>query len=67
MRRRRPARDGSSRNRECGGWQSIANPIDLGVALSVYSKHEDGSLFELGNPASPLTRHSAAGTWPTEQ
>lgn len=67
MGRGRHARNGSSRSRACGGWQPIAHPIDLGVALAVYSKQEDGSVFELGNPASPLSRHSAAGTWPTEQ
>lgn len=67
MRRRGHTRDGSSQSRENGGWQPIADPIDLGVALSIYGKHADGSLFELGNPASPLSRHSAAGTWPTEQ
>ena len=40
---------------------------DLGLSLSVYRRHEDGSLLELGNAQSPLTRQSAAGTWPTEQ
>lgn len=41
--------------------------VDLGLALSIYGKREDGSLFEIGDPASPLARQSAAGTWPTEQ
>jgi thiamine biosynthesis lipoprotein ApbE len=41
--------------------------VDLGLSLSVYGKHEDGSLFEIGDDASPLARQSAAGTWPTEQ
>jgi hypothetical protein len=41
--------------------------VDLGLALSIYAKREDGSLFEIGDPASPLFKQSAAGTWPTEQ
>ncbi|MEW9855235.1 hypothetical protein [Novosphingobium sp. M1R2S20] len=41
--------------------------VDLGLALSVYGKREDGSLFEIGDATSPLAQQSADGTWPTEQ
>ncbi|MGH6745324.1 MULTISPECIES: hypothetical protein [unclassified Novosphingobium] len=45
----------------------VAGEVDLGLALSIYGKREDGSLVEIGDPASPLAHQSAAGTWPTEQ
>ncbi|WP_159869542.1 hypothetical protein [Novosphingobium sp. 9U] len=46
---------------------SSVSAVDLGLALSVYGKDKDGSLFEIGDTTSPLAQQSAAGTWPTEQ
>jgi hypothetical protein len=63
----------SPQSRQNGGKAAVAEEevshgaVDLGLALSIYGKREDGSLVEIGNPASPLAHQSAAGTWPTEQ
>lgn len=46
---------------------TVRGSVDLGLALSIYGKREDGSLIEIGDPASPLARQPVTGTWPSEQ
>lgn len=57
--------DGSSGKR--GARRADSRTVDLGLSLAVYQKNEDGSLVEIGDASSPLSRQRTTGTWPTEQ
>lgn len=41
--------------------------VDLGVALSIYGKLEDGGLVEIGAGTSRIGQPPIPSTWPTEQ
>lgn len=43
-----------------------SKPIDLGLALSVYSRDADGGLVELGDSGLPDAPVAARGPRPTE-